>query len=282
MTKKANNGDATTQEATDWHWADPKSLHVKADFQRLIPLQSKGELRALEESIKNDGCRDVLLVWKGKNTVLDGHTRRELCIKHKKQVKVREIELEDEKAAIAYILEIQRQRRNLTREAMSYFRGSEYNAIKQRHGGKRGRKPKDQNDPLPSTAQVLAEKFRVAEMTIKRDALFARAVDKIIEDYGKPEIRRQLLGADVKLTQGTAKVLLKMDAKERKAAVDRLLKDGELPRAKKAPLPVLGPSNWCSPWSLGSRPRGASTLGRSWSRWLRCWGWRWWGRLRGK
>ena len=233
MSKKSENGDATTQDASDWYFADPKSLHVKADFQRLIPLQSKGELMAMEESIKKKGNLDPLHVWKGKDIVLDGHTRRELCIKNKKQVKVREIELEDEKAAIAYILEIQRQRRNLTREAMSYFRGSEYNATKKQHGGKRGRKPKDQNDPLPTTAQVLAKKFGVAEMTIKRDALFARAVDKIVEDYGKPDIRRQLLGADVKLTQGTAKVLLKMAAKERKAAVDQLVKDGELPRAKR-------------------------------------------------
>ena len=256
MTKRADNGDATTQDAADWYWADPKSLHVKADFQRLIPLQSKGELMALEESLKKNGNLDPIHVWKGKNIVLDGHTRRELCIKHKKQVKVREIELEDEKAAIAYILEIQRQRRNLTREAMSYFRGSEYNATKQQHGGKRGRKPKDQNDPLPSTAKVLSEKFGVGEMTIKRDALFAKAVDKIVEDYGKPEIRRQLLGADVKLTQGTAKVLLKMPEKERKVAVDQLLKKGELPRAEKGSSTGPRPKQLAQSWVARLRAKG--------------------------
>ncbi len=64
----------------DWRVEpDPKSLKVNPAFQSLIPLQSKGEHMALEESIKEEGCREPLLVWKGKNVVLDGHTRRELC-----------------------------------------------------------------------------------------------------------------------------------------------------------------------------------------------------------
>ncbi len=222
-------------DAADWTLVDPKTLKVKAEFQRLIPLQAKGELLALEESIKREGCRDPLLVWKGRNVVLDGHTRRELCIRHKKQVKVREIDLPDEKAAIEFILQIQRQRRNLTREAMSYFRGAEYNALKQQHGGaRRGRKPKDQSDPLPSTAKILGKKYGVGEMTIKRDAIFAQAIDKIVEDHGDPEIQRKLLGADVRLTHGLARLLLKKPAEEQKAAVDQLIENGEMPRAKKA------------------------------------------------
>ena len=189
---------------------------------------------ALEQSIEAEGCRDPLLVWKDKDIVLDGHTRRDLCMKYKKQVKVHEVELPDEKAAIEYILQIQRQRRNLTREAMSYFRGTDYNAVKQQRGGnKRGRPPKDQTDPTATTAGQLGEKYGVAQMTIKRDGIFAQVIDKIVEEHGDPEIKRKLLGADVKLTQGTARVLLRMPVKERKAAVEELIEKGELPRAKK-------------------------------------------------
>jgi hypothetical protein len=225
--------EAPTGQA-DWTWADPRTLKVRPEFQRLIPLQSREEFRALQASIQAEGCRDPLLVWKDKHIVLDGHTRRELCTKHKKQVKVREVELPDEQAAVEYILQIQRQRRNLTREAMSYFRGAEYNSIKQQRGGnRRGRPPKDQSDPMISTAQRLAEKYGVAEMTVKRDGVFAQVIDKIVADHGDPEVRRKLLGADVKLTQGTARVLLKMQAGERKKAVDELIEKGELPRTKK-------------------------------------------------
>jgi hypothetical protein len=174
-----------------------------------------------------------LLVWKGHHVVLDGHTRRALSIQHKKSVKVREVELPDEKAAIAYIFQIQRQRRNLTREALSYFRGAEYHAVKQQRGGKRERKAKGQSDPLPSTAVVLAEKYGVSDKTVKRDAIFALAIDRIVEEYGDSQIKRKLLSADVRLTYGTARKLLRLSAAERKTAINQLIEQGDLPHVKK-------------------------------------------------
>jgi hypothetical protein len=225
-----------SQEADlgDWHWADPKSLKVKAEFQRLIPLQSREEFRALDASIQAEGCRDPLHVWKGHNVILDGHTRHELCKGHNLRVKVREIDLPDEKAAVEYILQLQRQRRNLTREAMSYFRGTEYNALKGQRGGRRpGRKPKGQSVHLPTTAEKLSTKYGLSSKTIKRDGRFAEAIDKIAEEHGDPEIKRKLLGADVKLTHGLARLFLKKPAAERKKMVDELVEQGELPRGKK-------------------------------------------------
>ena len=221
-------------DAADWTWADPKSLKVKPEFQRLIPLQSREEYRALSESVKEEGCRDPLLVWKGHNIVLDGHTRRDLCIEHGKQAKVREVELPDEKAATAFILQIQRQRRNLTREAMSYFRGVEYNTVKKARGGdRRGRRPKEQVVPMESTALQLARKYGVSDMTVKRDGVFAKVIDRIVADHGDPEAKRKLLGADVKLSHGLARHLQQVPAEERKAAVQQLIDLGEFPRAKK-------------------------------------------------
>lgn len=225
---------AEPPERDDWTWAEPENLKVKTEFQRLIPLQSREEYRALKESIKEEGCREPLLVWKGHNVVLDGHTRRDLCIEFAKKVKVREVELADEKAATAFILRLQRQRRNLTREAMSYFRGVEYNAVKQQHGGSRpGRKPKGQSDLLKSTARQLAEQYGVSEKTIKRDGVFALAIDRIVAEHGDPELKRKLLGADVKLTHALARWLLVKPPGERKAAVDQLIEQEAIPRPKK-------------------------------------------------
>jgi hypothetical protein len=69
----------------------------------------------------------------------------------------------DERAAVEYILRIQRQRRNLTPEAMSYFRGADYNAVKQGWGGRRpARKARGRFDPLPKTAGRVAEKYGVS------------------------------------------------------------------------------------------------------------------------
>jgi hypothetical protein len=230
----ARKAKVKAADGADWAWADPNSLQVNPEFRRLIPLQSRGEYLALSDSIKEEGCRDPLLVWKGHNVVLDGHTRRDLCIEHGQKAKVREVELPDEQAAVEFILRIQRQRRNLTREAMSYFRGSDYNAVKQRRGGsRRGRRPKGQSDPLISTARQLAEKYGVSEKTVKRDGAFALVIDKIAAEHEDPEVKRKLLGADVRLTHGLARLLLRMPSDERKAAVAQLLEQGELPRARK-------------------------------------------------
>jgi len=78
---------------------------------------------------------------------------------------------------------------------------------------------------LPSTAKFLADKHGVSEKTIKRDAIFAQIVDKIVSEYGDEEVRRKLLGADVKMTQGTARVLLRMSLSERKTAIRQLIGD---------------------------------------------------------
>jgi hypothetical protein len=84
---------------------------------------------------------------------------------------------------------------------------------------------------LPPKAERLADKHGVSYKTIRRDSLFAQAIDKIVEEHGDPEIERKLLGADVRLTRGTARGLFEMPAKERQKAVDE---QGELPRAKAA------------------------------------------------
>jgi hypothetical protein len=110
---------------------------------------------------------------------------------------------------------------------MSYFRGAEYNAVKRKRGG---RSAKGQSVPLPSAARRLGDQYGVSEKTVKRDGVFARAIDQITADYGDPEVRRKLLGADVKLTQGLAMKLLKTPTDERKDAVRRLVELGELPR----------------------------------------------------
>src|SRR3984957_18430351 len=153
----AARNHAAESDAAEWRWADPAALVVDPELRRLVPLQSRGEVRALGASLKSEGCRDPLLVWKGRDVVLDGHTRRDLCMYLKQKVKVRDVELADERAAVEYVLEIQRQRRNLTREAMSYFRGAEYNAVKEQRGGqKRGPKRVGQRVPPVSTAYKVA------------------------------------------------------------------------------------------------------------------------------
>jgi hypothetical protein len=57
MTTDKTEEESGTAEQ-DWRWADPKSLKVNPAFHAIIPLQSRGELLALEQSIEAEGCRD--------------------------------------------------------------------------------------------------------------------------------------------------------------------------------------------------------------------------------
>ena len=99
----------------------------------------------------------------------------------------------------------QRGRRNLTPEHMSYLRGMEYE-IQKRQGKRTDLTFHHSDGKLQSTAQVLANLYKVGTATIERDGAYARAIDAIVEVAG-PEARRTLLARDTKMTQQEVKEL---------------------------------------------------------------------------
>jgi hypothetical protein len=132
---------------------------------------------------------------------------------------------------------------------------------------------------LKSTAAQLAEKYGVSEKTVKRDAAFAQVIDRIVDEYGAPNVKRMLLGADVRLTQGTARALLRMPPEKRKKAVDDLIEQGELLRGKKGPKPGRKPKEVAQSLSVRRRAHPAfpasldqtSHHGAARSSWLTSW-----------
>lgn len=86
---------------------------VDPEFESLIPPLAEDELRGLEESILADGVRDALVVWREHGILLDGHNRKRICDKHSVDYPVKEITLEDRKAARVWIRNNQMARRNL-------------------------------------------------------------------------------------------------------------------------------------------------------------------------
>ena len=67
-----------------------KKLVVSRTIKALFPkMETDGaELKALEDSLKKDGCRDDLVVWKQRNMLLDGHRRYEICTRLKIPFKI--------------------------------------------------------------------------------------------------------------------------------------------------------------------------------------------------
>lgn len=84
---------------------------VDPEFKSLIPPLALEELRALEENLARDGCRDPLVTWNG--VLLDGHNRIDICRRLDLPFRIVAVDLPDRGAAILWIIRNQLGRRNL-------------------------------------------------------------------------------------------------------------------------------------------------------------------------
>lgn len=88
-------------------------LKIDPELRDLIPPLTDGEYASLKESIRKDGCREPLTIWKSQNIILDGHNRYEICMDLKVPFNTVEIELPDLTAAKIWMIRNQKGRRNL-------------------------------------------------------------------------------------------------------------------------------------------------------------------------
>jgi ParB-like chromosome segregation protein Spo0J len=111
------------------------NLTINEEFAQLIPPLSSEELEKLEKSLVNEGCLNPLIVWN--NTIIDGHHRYAICIKHNISFEIIEkTELETELDVKLWMINNQFSRRNLaieTRLALAYrFKELEAEKAKER------------------------------------------------------------------------------------------------------------------------------------------------------
>ena len=91
-----------------------KQLTIDQEFKALIPPLTTEERELLESSLKSEGCRDALVVWKDHNILIDGHNRYELCSKSNLPYQTIEREFETREDVIVWIARNQMARRNIT------------------------------------------------------------------------------------------------------------------------------------------------------------------------
>ncbi len=199
-------------------------IEIDPEFKTLIPPLGAEERAQLEANLLAQGCRDPLVVWKGRNILLDGHNRYDLCTQHGIEFKTVDIELPDRNAAHDWIISNQLGRRNLTPEAVSYLRGKKYNL--QKRQGKRNDLTCDQNDHKLTSADCLAQEYKVGSGTIRRDAQYSKAVDTRADVVGE-EVRTDLLSRGVKLTKRETLKLAKEASVNPEAVRQKLKQLGE-------------------------------------------------------
>lgn len=98
-------------------------MEIRPKFRDLIPKLAKHELEKLEASILQDGIREPLVVAVFPETkhgitttarvLVDGHHRHAIATKHGLPFDTREIEFEDEDAALVWAIDNQLGRRNI-------------------------------------------------------------------------------------------------------------------------------------------------------------------------
>ncbi len=182
------------------------TIIIDSEFKGIIEPLTDEEYRLLEANLCEWGCRDPLVVWAEHNILLDGHNRFEICSKYSIPYQIKEIKLGSRQEAVNWVIDNQLGRRNLTPEQQSYLRGKRYNLEKAQHGGDRKSESRGKSFPLIGTAERLADQYKVSDRTIKNDASFATAVDKIVAVAGA-EARQDILGRSSKLTRQDASKL---------------------------------------------------------------------------
>ncbi len=90
-----------------------RNIVIDPEFKNRIRRLDDDEYAQLEANILADGCREPLVVWRGKNILVDGHNRYEICNRHGLPFEVIEKEFDCREAVLVWIIENQLGRRNL-------------------------------------------------------------------------------------------------------------------------------------------------------------------------
>ena len=89
-------------------------LFFDNEFRSLIPPLSAEEREGLEESLKREGNRDPIIIWKETRLLLDGHNRYDICTANGISLQpAREMSFPDRNGAKVWIIRNQLGRRNL-------------------------------------------------------------------------------------------------------------------------------------------------------------------------
>jgi hypothetical protein len=215
-------------------------LKIDEEFRTLLPPSNKKE--QLEADILNDGYdKDrPIIVWKGKDIIVDGHTRYEICLKHKIEFTVLEKEFSSRDKVIKWILREQFHRRELTELQRAYIIGIRYKKEKKPVGTNRYSDAESKvvsNLPAKkgkSTAEIVGELFRVTSTTVKTAEKIANDIIALAENSGfSPDELLSIFSGYVKTAIKDIRDIKDLAPEEKKIVISEI-RDGKVRTAKDA------------------------------------------------
>ncbi|MBX2840438.1 MAG: hypothetical protein KTR26_01605, partial [Flammeovirgaceae bacterium] len=192
-----------------------KEIIVDPELRSFIPPLSEEERLLLENSIREEGLREDLILWKDErgHVLVDGHNRYSII--QKIQAEGNEIDygitiLDEGKypnfeSVKDWMIINQLGRRNLTDAQRSYLRGLRYEREKGNHGGNRKSSskiwdlPENNHSKKEKTHEKLAKEYSVSKNTILGDADFAKGLEKI--GMVNPTLKKEILAGETKVNK---------------------------------------------------------------------------------
>ena len=184
---------------------------IDEEFKRLLPPLDEQTYQSLEQSILDYGCMNPLVLWN--NILIDGYNRYGILTKHALPFNTTSLDFASRDEVLIWIISTQISRRNLSTMQLTFFRGLHYNTDKKLHGDierlaeNAVNSPSGQNVHLRgSTADRLAEQYKVTSRTIRRDGEIAEVISAI--GRVSPDAKRDILSGEARISR---KQLREMD-----------------------------------------------------------------------
>jgi hypothetical protein len=214
---------------------------ISPEIRDYLPPRTTDERDRLRASLKKEGCRDKLVVWKqrtGPPILVDGHGRKEICDEEGIPYEVEEMEFASIQEAKQWAIDNQLARRNMSAEKRDYFMALDFRNARQPHGGQLP-KGMAQNEPSLSTAEIVAEKHHVSPATVKRAAQFADAVDKIRDEQG-PAAMAEILAGKSGMTKAEIRQVSELERSRMKEEIEGFKLRKKKEQRKKTPAAANG------------------------------------------
>jgi hypothetical protein len=192
---------------------------VHPDIVNVLRPLTTAEYETLEESLKREGCRDPVVIWKEMGILLAGHNRHEICTRRDMPLRKILISLPDFSAAVEWVIKDQLARRNLTPIERCLLALKLEPAIAarakahQRASG--GAVPSKLKEPPIDT---LAEVAKIAGVSVGNLSKV-----KKIEEGATEDVKRRVRNGDLTINAASKRVwALGPDSPARKSAIERM------------------------------------------------------------
>ena len=247
MTDNKNPQADNFTTPTDYPVIKNPEITVLKEFRKLLTPLFAEEHKGLEESIRHEGLHKPLQiwVWEGKNVLVDGHNRYDICMKHKIDYYAHVVSFETKEAAKKWILTNQESQRNLTTfqriEVVLKLKDIIAADAKKNQQASGGAVNSKMNKPVVkkiNTYKILAERAGVSPNTVRgAEAILKKVAEEVI---GKEELEN--------LRRGKVKVgsIYKKYCATQPASKSATPKDGTaaqpnkpIPKAKPTPVQVV-------------------------------------------